>query len=71
MYRSGFGTNYSTDFCMAQLRDSVLTGMDKEMHTGMILDLQTAFDTLDHGVFEKMKCFGFRTSVIKWFEFYF
>ena len=36
------------------------------MHTGMILvDLQKAFDTLDHGVLlEKMKYFGFR------FEYY-
>ena len=42
------------------------------MHTTMILvDLQKAFDTLDHGVLlEKMKYFGFRASVIKWFESY-
>ena len=42
------------------------------MHTGMILvDLQKAFDTLDHGLLlEKMKYFGFRTSVIKCFESY-
>ena len=42
------------------------------MHPGMILiDLQKAFDTLDHGVFlEKMKYFGFRTSLIKWFKSY-
>ena len=39
----------------------ILTNMDKKMHTGIILvDLQKAFDTLDHGVlFEKMKYFGF------------
>ena len=42
------------------------------MHTGMILvDIQKAFDTSDHGVLlEKMKYFGFRASVIKWFESY-
>ena len=42
------------------------------MYTGMILvDLQKAFDTLDHGVLlEKMKHFGFRISLIKWFESY-
>ena len=42
------------------------------MHTGMILvDLQKWFDTLDHQVlFEKIKYFGFRASVIKWFESY-
>ena len=43
--------NHSTEFCLAQLTDLVLTGMDKQMHTSMILlDLQKAFDTLDHGV---------------------
>ena len=39
MYQSGFRTNHST------------TGLDKQIHTGMMLvDLQKAFDTLDHGV---------------------
>ena len=40
------------------------------MHTGMIsVDLQKAFDALDLGVLlEKMKYFGFRASVTKWFE---
>ena len=52
--------------------DFVATGMDEQMHTGMILvDLQKAFDSLEHGVIlEKIKYFGFRASVIKWFEFY-
>ena len=37
----------------------------------ILVDLQKAFDTLDHGVLlEKMKYFGFRASVIKWFESY-
>ena len=65
--QSGFRTNHSNDFCLAQLTDFVSTGMDKQMHTGIILvDLQKAFNTLDHGVLlEKMKCFGFWTSVIK------
>ena len=37
------------------------------MHTGMIIiDLQKAFDTLDHLVLlEKMKYFGFQASVSK------
>ena len=72
MYQSGFRKNQSTDLCVAQLIDFILTGTDKQMHTGMILaDLQKAFDTLDHGVLlEKMKYFGFRASVTKWFESY-
>ena len=42
------------------------------MHAGMkLVDLQKAFDTLDHGVLlKKVKYFGFQTSVIKWFEFH-
>ena len=42
------------------------------MHTGMVLvDRQKTFDTLDHDVLlEKMKYFGSRISVIKWFESY-
>ena len=59
MYQSGFRTNHSTDLCLAHLIDFVITSMDKQMHTGMILDLQKAFDTLGHGVLlEKMKDFG-------------
>ena len=48
----------------------VFTGMDEHMHTDLILvDLQKAFDTLDYRVLiEKMNYFGFRTSVINWFE---
>ena len=72
MYHSRLRMDHLTEFCQAQLTDFVLTGMDKQMHTGMIVvDLQKAFDTLDHGVLlEKMKYFGFRASVIKWFESY-
>ena len=57
MYQSGFRTNHSTDLCLAWLIDFVETGMDKQMHTDMILvDLQKEFDTLEYGVFlEKMK----------------
>ena len=67
IYQSGFRTNHSTDLCLAQLIDFVATGMDKQMHTGLILEvLQKAFDTLDYEVLlEKMKYFGFQASVIE------
>ena len=72
MYQSAFERNHLTDFFPAQLIDFVLTGMDKQMHTSMILvDLQKAIDILDHAVIlEKLKYFGFQTSVIKWFKSY-
>ena len=70
MYQSGFRTNHSRDLCLTQLTDFFVTGMDKQMYTGMILvHLQKAFDTLDHGILlEKMKYFGFRAPGIKWIE---
>ena len=69
---SGFRVNFSTDSCLAQLTDFVLKGMDKRMHTGMILmDLQKVIDTLDHKtLLEKMSYLGFKKSAIKWFESY-
>ena len=72
MYQSGLRTNHSINFSLAQLIDRLcLAAMDKQMHTAMIFGLRKAFDTLSHAVLlEKMKCFGFRTSVIKWFESY-
>ena len=57
-----FGANFSTDSCLVQLTNFILTGMDKGFHTGMVLVyLQKAFDTLDHTVLlEKMECIGFK-----------
>ena len=49
----------------------VAKGFDSGLLTGMILiDLQKAFDTVDHKILiEKMKCMGF-SNVTKWFESY-
>ena len=59
MYQSGFRRNQSTDICLAKFIDFVLTDMDKQKHTGMILvDFQKAFDTFDHELL-KQKIFGF------------
>ena len=71
MHPSGFRRNHSTGFCLGQtLIDFVLTGTDKQIPNDMILvDLKKAFDTWHHVVLsEKMKDFGFWTSVIKWFK---
>ena len=36
-------SKFSTDFCLAQLTDFTITGIDKGLHTNMILiDLYTA-----------------------------
>ena len=66
-YQSSFCVNFSTDSCLVQLTDFILREMDKRFHTGMTLvDLQKAFDTLDHTVLlQILKCIGFKESVIK------
>ena len=71
-YQSGFCSNLSTDFCLEQYTDFILREMDKRFHTGLILvELQKAFDTLDHTVLsQKIECFAFTESVIKWFQSY-
>ena len=50
----------------------ILNGAENGKHAGMIfIDLQKAFDTLDHTIFlGKMKCIGFSDKTIKWFYSY-
>ena len=61
MYQSDFRTSHKPDPCLAQLIDFFAAGIDKQMHTGMILvDLQKKFDTLDHG-------FLLERNEISWF----
>ena len=36
-FQLGFGIIFSTDFCLVQLIDYIIHGMDKGLHTGMIL----------------------------------
>ena len=37
----------------------------------ILIDLQKAFDTIDHNIFlKKLKCLGFEESSIKWFKSY-
>ena len=41
------------------------------MENMILIDLQKAFDTLDHNIFlDKMKCIGFSDKTIKWFHSY-
>ena len=60
-YQSGFRPYHSTDTCLSYLSDKIVQGFENSMFTGMILiDLQKAFDTIDHEIFlEKMKRLGF------------
>ena len=68
--QSGFRQKYSTDTCLIHLLDYLRTNNSKGLYTGMImLDLQKAFDTVDHNILcNKLKVMGVQS--IDWFESY-
>ena len=52
--QSGFRSDFSTDTCLSYLHNKILKGFEKGEYTGMILiDLQKAFDTIDHKILLK------------------
>ena len=66
-YQSGFCAKFSTDSYLVQLADSILTGMYKGFHTGMILaDLQKALDQTI--VLQKKWNVLVLNTFIKWFQ---
>ena len=71
-YQSGFRKNHLTDSCLTFLHDKTLKGFDKGLMTGMILiDLQKAFDTIDHDILlKKLGAIGFSAHTIDWFKWY-
>jgi len=49
--QSGFKKSYSTDTCHIHLTDYITDEIDKSNLYGMVmLDLQKAFDTVDHDI---------------------
>ncbi len=57
---------------MSYLSDRVIQGFNNGLMTGMVLiDLQKAFDTIDHKIFlEKLVYIGFSDKAISWFKSY-
>ena len=70
-YQSGFRKHYSTDTCLCYLTDKVKIGFEEGLLTGILIDLQKAFDTIDHSILlEKMSCLGFAGKTIAWYTSY-
>jgi len=70
-FQSGFRTGFSTDTCLIHLSDFIRFQMDSGNIVGMILlDLQKAFDTVDHVILIlKFEAIGLRPLVL-WFKSY-
>ena len=68
--QSGLRGDYSTDICLIHLTDHIKTQTSKSLYTGIImLDLQKAFDTVDHSILcDELKAMGIGS--VEWFQSY-
>ena len=69
-FQSGFRSAFSTDTCLVHLFDHIKKNTSKGLFTGMIMiDLQKAFDTVDHQILcKKLEILGVKN--VKWFQSY-
>ena len=70
-FQSGFRPRSSTDTCLIHLTDFIKFQMDEGHFVGMVLlDLQKAFDTVDHYFIDKLEALGLSEDVVRWFHLY-
>jgi len=71
-YQFGFRKYHSTSIALIDMIDNIYDNMDKKNTTiGVFLDLQKAFDTVDHEILlYKMYLYGVRGIVLHWFRDY-
>ena len=69
-YQSGFRNSFSTDTCLIHLTDYIKQQTSQGNYTGLVLlDLQKAFDTVDHDILcKKLDAMGI--SSVEWFRSY-
>ena len=65
-----FVQKYPTDTCLIHPTDFIKFQMDKGNAVGMVLlDLQKAFDTVDHSILlAKLEAMGLSNDIVKWFQ---
>ena len=71
-FQSGFRKSFSTDTCLLYLTDYIRFNLDKGNCVGMILlDLQKAFDTVDHQILlAKLEMCGLGSDIVRWIRSY-
>ena len=69
-HQSGFRSSFSTDSCLIHLFDHIKTQSSRGLYTGMVmLDLQKAFDTVNHDILcNKLSLMGLES--VEWFRSY-
>ena len=69
-HQSGFRQSFSTDSCLIHLLDFIKCQSSRGLYTGLVmLDLQKAFDTVNHDILlGKLKAMGLES--VEWFRSY-
>ena len=68
----GFREKRSTEHAILEIINQIQTNMDRKLYTcGIFIDLQKAFDTVDHTILvKKLDHYGVRGIVNDWFTSY-
>ena len=68
----GFRQKYSTTFALIHLTETIKEALDQGKYSsGIFVDLQKAFDTVDHNILMgKLKNYGITGVAYSWFESY-
>ena len=71
-HQFGFCNGYSTNHALSSLTEMIREALDEDKFTcGIFIDLQKAFDTVDHGIFlSKLNHYGVRRACYQWFKSY-
>lgn len=71
-FQSGFHRNHSTETALIRVSSDIMMAADSGEYTLLVLlDLSSAFHTVDHSVMmNRLKELGLSGSVLKWFDSY-
>ena len=70
-YQFGFQKGQSTHMALITLIDNISEALDQgELVIGIFLDFSKAFDTIHHGILQKLELCGVKDTALKWFDSY-